>query len=499
MILNVNYFEQIEDYCQGQLTDDAENQFKTELKQNAKLRFEVKLRTEIQAAIKEKEIITLRNKLKKVISQNKNSNSQNNSFNFIENLTDIPELSDNLSQVELINCYDSVPKVHVYQHQIAETENIHQFYKEQNKANIDSEFNDSDDLDLEEFEGLESAILEKDILNLRHALSQVANSMQPQFDIEKIDGFINEELTGEEKAEFEKELLNNNELDKDVKLYEEIETAIAETDILHLRKQVSQIIKSETSWDVSEQNIEDFVEGELDQTLLDEFNTELEENSDLKAEVELRRQVNEALGEQDILKLRAALKDTKELAESNKVRKIIPDVPLRLRKFMRVSVAVVILFIAVAGVFNSGYLSVQKTYDKFFELPNWSAERSVSTNVTLLQEAQRTFAKGNYAGVIKLLENRAEATENNPVFRFYAGASLQKMDKLKEAIADYTRVINHGDNLFVEEAEWYRSLCYMKLGKKYEAKQELLAVIKRKGYFEHNAKAVLRRLRFMPE
>ncbi len=499
MTPNVNYFEQIEDYCQELLTDNVKLQFETRLKQDAELRFEVKLRREIEAAIVEQDIISLRNKLKNVDSQNKNSNSQNNSFDLLDNLTEVQELSDELTPEELINYYDSMPKVHVHQHEIAESENVHQFYKEQNRANTESELENSDDLDFEEFEGIEEAILEKDIINLRHALSQVAKSMEPQFGVEEIDDYLNEALTGNEMAEFKDELLNNSELQKEIELHKEIEEAIAETDILDLRNQMSQIVKSETSWNVSEQNIEDFIDGELDEALFEEFNAELEENSDLMAEVELRRQVNDAAGEQDIQELRAVLKETKELAESNKVRKMIPEVPARLHNFVRASVAVVILLIAVAGVFNSGYLSMQNTYDKFFELPAWSAERSVSANVTLLQEAQGAFAKGDYAGVVNLLENSTEATENNPVFRFYAGASLQKMDKLNEAIADYTKVIDHGDNLFIEEAEWYRSLCYLKLENKLEAKQELLAVIKRKGYFERDAKAVLRRLKFTPE
>ncbi len=492
MTLNVNYFEQIEDYCQELLADDAKLQFETKLKQDAELRFEVKLRKEIDEAIVEQDITTLRKTLKDITSQK-------DSFDLLNNLTGIQELNNELSPEELINYYDSMPKVHVHQHEIAETENVHQFYKEQNRVKTESEIENSDDTDFEEFEGLEEAILEKDIIDLRHALSQAAKSLEPQFGVEEIDGFLNEELTEPGMADFEEELMNNSELRREVVLHKEIENAIAETDILALRKQISRIVKSETSWNVSEQNIEDFIDGELDEALLEEFNAELEENSDLMAEVELRRQVNEAAGELDIQKLRAVLKETKELAESNKVRKLIPDVAPRLHNFVRASVAVVILLIAVAGVFNSGYLSMQNTYDKFFELPAWSAERSVSANITLLHEAQSAFAKGDYKQVVNLLENNSETTGNNPVFRFYAAASLQKMDKLKEAIANYTKVINHGDNLFVEEAEWYRSLCYVKLGEKIEAKQELLAVIKRKGYFEHDAKAVLRRLKFAPE
>jgi len=100
----------------------------------------------------------------------------------------------------------------------------------------------------------------------------------------------------------------------------------------------------------------------------------------------------------------------------------------------------------------------------------------------------------DYKEVVKILEAASEI--ENPVIDFYKAASLQKLDNYNDALAGFTKVINHGDNLFVEEAEWYRSLCYLKLGDLEKAKIELLAVIDRKGHFEDDAKAVIRRLKY---
>ena len=58
------------------------------------------------------------------------------------------------------------------------------------------------------------------------------------------------------------------------------------------------------------------------------------------------------------------------------------------------------------------------------------------------------------------------------------------------------KVIDHGNNMFIEEAEWYKALCYLKMNKRAEAKKELLAVIDRKGHYEKDAKAILRKLRY---
>ena len=492
-----NYFEQIEDYCMDRLDDGARVEFESELKLDAELRKEVNLRVGIQKAITELDVISLRNELKNVSSQNKISEPNNESFNLLTDFSGIQEINKELTSEELINFYDSMPKVHVHQHENTLDENIHHFYKDQNGNDLSDEIDDVEEIDFSEFQGLEEAVLEKDIIDLRHNLSLVAKSVDPQFTVEEIDLFLNDELLGKELEEFENEILNNRDLKEEVHLQRELELSIQESEIVSLRRQLSQIIRTETSWNVSEKSIEDFIDGELDGTLLEEFNIELAENSDLKAELKLRRQINEVIGETDVQKLRTALKDAKELAETNKVRKMIPDTQNNLFRLLRTSVAVILVLIGVTGILNSGYLSMDTTYDKFFEAPTWSPERSVTVDLKPLQEAQLAFLDGNYTKVLRLKDMASKTIANSPVFQFYTAASFQKMDNFNDAITEYSDVISHGDNLYIEEAEWFRSLCYLKKGDKKLAKQELLAVIDRNGHYKQDAKAILRRLSFV--
>ncbi len=499
MTPKVNYFEQIEDYCQHELDNDKKLQFEAELLLDTKLSDEVKLRIEIQSAIEEFDVTSLRNKLRNVDSLYKNSFPPNSSFELLDKLSEINETNRDISYDELMGMFDSMPKVHLHQHETSANENTHRFYKQQEKLEGNGELDFVDDIDLNEFEGLEDAILEKDILDLRHAINQASKSIEPQFSVGQIDAFLNDELTDVERKEFGDELSNNQVLKEEVQLHEELEDAIGEEGIIDLRSRLLQIMKSETSWNVSANNIEDFINGELDDALLEEFNTEFEENSDLAAEVELRRQVNEMVGETDIRELRAELIRAKELAANNKVRNLIPAANNKVYKFLRKSVAVILFVVGVGAIYNSGYLSTDKTYDKYYESPTWSAERSVSTGLTIIQEAQNAFNEGNYKRVVRMNESAPPAMGNNPAFRFYVAASLQNIENYKQAITEYTKVMKHGDNLFIEEAEWYRSLCYMKLGNKQEARRELLAVVNRNGYYMPDAKAILRRLKFMPE
>jgi hypothetical protein len=96
-----------------------------------------------------------------------------------EDFDNIQQLSETLPTEELLKFYDSLPKAHVYQHELVSNENIHEFFREQNLPGSENDLL-SDEFDENEIEtfGLEEAILEKDILNLSNTLSKVSASVR---------------------------------------------------------------------------------------------------------------------------------------------------------------------------------------------------------------------------------------------------------------------------------------------------------------------------------
>ncbi len=500
MTPKTKFFDRIDDYCQDQLSQDHKLEFEKELAQNDALSKELKLQGDIRKSILEKDIISLRGKLAKVAIQVPGKNISNDSFDLLTDFSDFEEINETLTPEELINFYDSLPKVHAYQHGVSNRENIYHFYKTQEEAanlvsnkDFDEDVNFVDDFDLE---GLEEAILEKDILEFRQTLRQVAKTVEPQFSIEQIDAYLNGELSKKALAEFEKDLSMNRSLKEEVQLLSEVNTATGELDIINLRKKLSAIVQAETSWRVSEKSIEDFVDGVLEGSELEEFRLELRNNKDLLAEVNLRKQINELLAESDILDLKKELHAAKKRTQSKKIRMLLPETKLEQPRFWRNSVAIVILLLGIAGVLGNGMVSVDSLYESYYKAPSWSPERSVSSGMSYLQQANLAYVSEDFNQVVNVFESAPEDVVKSPVFQFYQAASLQSLGKYKEAIPGYNQIIANGDNLFIEEAEWYRSLCYLKTGDKWVARQQLLAVINRKGYFADDAKAILRRLRY---
>ena len=496
MIPKTDFFDKIEDYCIEQLEENSRLEFEEELKKNPKLRSELDFWIEIKNALLEKEVITLRHKLKNDIPQMKPAISGDELFESFNNISDIQELTEILSSEELINFYDSLPKVHVYHHESRSNENIHHFYKEQKVLETPDVEDDFDNIELKDFDGLEEAILEKDILHFRQTLKQVAKSVEPQFTIEEIDNYINGELTGSELLDFENDIYQNSSLKDEVALHQNIEKSLTEFDVINLRSQISNILRTETSWKVSEKSIEDFIDGILEGEALTEFKSELNDNTDLIAEVKLRNQINESIAEFDIFNLRKELTVAKESADIKKINMIIPETKSGKWKFLRRSVAVLVILLGIAGVLRNSFVSTENTYEHYFVTPAWSPERSVSNEITLLQKANIAYVNAEYTKVVKILDELSSTGNESAVFDFYKAASFQEMNKYNEAILEYTRVINQGDNLFIEEAEWYRSLCYLKLKNYEKSRTELLAVIERKGHYQNDAKAIMRRLKY---
>ena len=501
MIPKAEFFEWIENYCQEQLNETERKEFETELKHNSDLREEFKLHQEINEAISEKDVVNLRDKLQN-ISKEQKSGKMNGTFELLDEFANIEEINENVSPGELISFYDSLPKVHVYQHEINSNENVHEFYREQNKLKHNGETDGSvDDLDfdgLEGFEGLEEAILEQDIINLRETLSQVAKSLKPQYSSRDIDSYISGELTGEKLQEFENELEQNRALREEVQLHREMEIALLEDDVLELRDQLSHIMETETSWNVSENDIEKYIDGELEAEMLDEFLSELSENTDLMAEVSMRRNVNRAIGEKDIVALRDELAKAHENVKDTEVKSILPDSNIKLAKTLRKYAAVMILLLGLSGVLNVSFNSLDKTYDSYYKVPQWSPERSLTMEMNYLSEANLYYMNGEFEKAIEIYDKALETeTESDKyAFHFYKGASLQNLDRFEEAIPEYNQVIGHANNLFIEEAEWNKALCTIKLGEIEKAKVQLTAIIDKNSFYKKDAKAILRRLKY---
>jgi hypothetical protein len=489
----------LDDYIQGLMKDDQRLEFEKQLEEDSQLHEDLLLIQEIEAAISETDANQLRMQIKSVMNQNPIS-SEKLSAQF--NLADETSLDGFVDQLfleqDIIEHFEALPKIHIENHQRNGSEFIHQVYKDQQKKAEVVE--DEDNFMIgEEWFDMEEAIQEKDIINLRESLKQIQTGVHAHnFSIEEIESYMEGNMSSYQLELFEEELSVNSALNADVELLFDLDEALSESDIFELRENVQIIMAKETSSSHSLADIESFIYDELDDEIRDSLANEIFENDDLRAEINLIRELDEALAEKDILQLRNELRSLSLEMSVTEEKSIISfdDSSVGLKRLA--SVAAVLLMILGSSLFlrflatPSGSAS-----DLYYDSPvAMTSFRSAVPDVnSQLLSGFELYNNNDFSGALNYFQKVLEIDNVNAAAHFYAGASHQNLEEFGKAVREYKNVIEHNDNIFVEQAEWYMGLCLVRLNEKEKAMAVLEAIISRNSFYQEKAEVLLKKLK----
>jgi tetratricopeptide (TPR) repeat protein len=74
------------------------------------------------------------------------------------------------------------------------------------------------------------------------------------------------------------------------------------------------------------------------------------------------------------------------------------------------------------------------------------------------------------------------------------GMSNFENRKYPEAKRSFGKVIDNNNNLYIDQAEWYLALCYIKTDEREKAIQQLEKIKNEDGIYRNDAKKILRRI-----
>jgi hypothetical protein len=499
MIRKAEYTEWIDSFLFNELAPDQKKEFEAELNLNAALVDELNLHIELQDALSEKDVINLRKNLNSIL---KSSSSQAEkikaSFDLIEDLDEFSEFETKIDPKELLNYYESLPKLHIYQHEIASKENVHHFYKEQEhtKAIVEEEDSISDEALMAE---IEEAITEKDVLQLRDNLKQVALNMQNHdYNHEQIDDYLNNEMPGEEAAEFEKELAINSWLAADVRLHSDIEKSILETDVINLRAELSNIMETQTSYHQEFDEIEQYLENDLSAAQLAEFENDMFENKGLRTDVKLHREVELASTESEVMNLRDNLRNIRNDVETREEKSIIKLNVGWQSVFVRYAAAVAILLaFGVTLMIRLQPVSNEQLYDKYFvNTEAIGSTRGTNNEDMTLVKGKELYNSQNYEEASLLFQLVIDKDKNNAIPRFFLGSSYQNLKKSLEAINEYKMVVANKENTYRDLAEFNIGLCFIIQDDRKLAIDQFKRIANNGNEYRQQAQAILRELKY---
>lgn len=394
------------------------------------------------------------------------------------------------------NPKDFLEKLHIRNHELNSLETIHELYREE-KPEIE---NDTDLLSEEDeylFREVEKAVAEKDILDLRANLQSISKTVPgSQLKTEDIEKYLDGDLDPQEYELIQKELKSDLYLADEMALYTEIDEAIAENDIMQLRSDLRAIILDGSSHSRKLEEIDDYVSGELEEPLKNSFEEEIFSNQNLAAEVRLFNEINEAIGEKDVMDLRTSLTSIGKDANSSEIRGLRNYISFPLiKKFWYIVAAFIVIFLGINIFFHTYSNSNSKIYNEFYkpaEGTSGTIRSATNAQEQMIDQAFTMMSIKEYGKALKLFSDILDKDNSNPAANFYAGTIYQMKGMYTDAIQAYNKVIEQGDNLFIEQADWYLGLCYLKVNQHDKAVHQFRRISRLNGYYCQQSVSILK-------
>ncbi|MFO8235672.1 MAG: hypothetical protein R6U04_09745 [Bacteroidales bacterium] len=249
------------------------------------------------------------------------------------------------------------------------------------------------------------------------------------------------------------------------------------------------------------EDIERYIEGDLQGHALADMETAIEENVNLKQEYFFRKEVDSAIQEENVMNLRSQLQ---QISTSQSPKSTATGREKRIqRRKSYVAAASLTLLLGIGGI---GYFHMNspKNPEEVFEEHYEPYQATISFRSgneeinSLLVRAYQYYQEEKYTTALTLFDQILEQEQDMGVL-LYSGISLMEIDRYYEAEQSFAMVVKNDNNLFIEQAKWYLAMCYIKTNEKTEAEKLLADLAQNSQFYDEQAEKVMRDLAKLEE
>ncbi len=242
--------------------------------------------------------------------------------------------------------------------------------------------------------------------------------------------------------------------------------------------------------------IEQFINGELSGKELIDFETRLKSDPKFRAEYELQIEVDDAISQKDIMELRNQLSVilNKQNKPQTKVSRITKGT------FYRIAAAITVLAVVGSTLIytqlNQSY-SPEDIFTQNYEPYNGFIDRSASGDDQfdeIMVNAFINYENKDYKAALVGFKAILKTDEVNIPVNFYSGISNLELENFNEASKFFKLIIEHFDNYFVEQSNWYLGLCYLKMNKNENAIRKFKEISESDSYYKEKAIDILKKI-----
>jgi len=220
--------------------------------------------------------------------------------------------------------------------------------------------------------------------------------------------------------------------------------------------------------------VEQYLSNDMDYAEMRSFEKDIVRNPVLALEYQLSLSINEAVMQDDILDFRKKLIDAREEVKHINTGSSIRKISRKKLWLAAASILILATFGAHWIISMTGSYSNDDLFRKYYTSQSIvNITRSGEANII---EALIRFQEKDYKSAENLF---SQILQNDPVNYagwFYYGISCIETENYVQAEKAFSAIITDNQSLYVEHAEWYLALCYLKSNRLDKAKEQLAKV-----------------------
>lgn len=237
--------------------------------------------------------------------------------------------------------------------------------------------------------------------------------------------------------------------------------------------------------------IDKYITGKLKDNYLREFNIRLETDAGFAREVKLRKEIYDTIGNDKKMALLKTLNNIKLRKATNIFR-----INIYSRQVQAFAASIVVFMIVGASLLTNYIGNVQVSnfdiYNSHFieEGSIISTRSEAKVNNSLVEEGIRLYSNEKYTEAVTMFDSNPE----NIVARLYTGFSYMKLEQFDKAEKQFKYIINHSDNIFIDQAEWNLGLSYLANNKTNQASEVFAKIAAENGAYSAPASDIIKKL-----
>lgn len=236
------------------------------------------------------------------------------------------------------------------------------------------------------------------------------------------------------------------------------------------------------------EKIQKYLAKELSSREMAEFELLVKSRPELQEEIRLYKKVSKAIADPSIENFKKKLETIHNQNFGTKKQK---NIKFFQQWYLVAAIFLILITLVSIILYQKSEVSTQEVFERYFQTLEGYNSRNINDVIYDFEIAIENYNNEHYKLALMQFNDVVKADYDNYSARFYLGVCGIELGEYRIAETQFKKIIESRDPFYMQDAEWYLALLYLKIEHIEKAKLQLKRIHEANGLFAKMASLVL--------